>query len=85
VQYIVEFNRLSKYCRRLVDTEQNRTIQFIKGLRLELRRALTPFPPNNYSTVVDTAMRTENDNKLRVGNKAANFGKKLLNKRPFGQ
>jgi hypothetical protein len=31
------FMQLSKYCKRLVDTKQMRTRQFIKGLRQELR------------------------------------------------
>jgi hypothetical protein len=82
-QYVEKFNRLSKYCRMLVDIEQNRTRQFIKGLRPKLRRALALFPPNNYSMLVDAATRTENEDKLRFGNKAANFGKKFHNKRPF--
>jgi hypothetical protein len=59
-QSAVEFNRLSKYYRQMVDTEQNRIRQFIKGLRLELGRALAPFPPSNYSTMVNSATRTEN-------------------------
>jgi hypothetical protein len=49
VQYTVEFNCLSKYCHRLVDTEQNRTRQLIKRHRPELRRALAPFSRSNYS------------------------------------
>jgi hypothetical protein len=83
VQYTTKLNRLSKYCRRLVDTKQNRARQFIKGPRQELRKAFTPFPPSNYFTVVDAATRTENKDKLRFGNKATNFGKKFSSKRPF--
>jgi hypothetical protein len=59
--------------------------QFIKELRPELRRALAPFPPSNYSKVVDAATRIENEDKLRFGNKVTNSSKKFLNKRPFGQ
>jgi hypothetical protein len=76
-QYTAEFNRLSKYCPRLVDTEQNRTRQFIKGLRWELRRVLAPFLPSNYSTAVDAATWTENEDKLRF--------EIFSNKRPFRQ
>jgi hypothetical protein len=69
-QYAAEFNSLSKYCRQLVDTEHNRTRQFIKGLRPELRRALALFPPSNYSTTVDAAIRTENEDNLILGIKS---------------
>jgi hypothetical protein len=82
-QYTTEFNRLSKYNRRLVDTEQNRTSQFIKGLRPELRRTLAPFPPSNYSMAVDATTRTKNEDKLRFGINITNFGKKFPNKRSF--
>jgi hypothetical protein len=85
VQYAAEFKRLSKYCHWLVDTEYNRTRQFIKGLRLELRRALALFPPSNYSKTVIAAARTENEDKIRFGNKVANSGKKFPIKRSFGQ
>jgi hypothetical protein len=84
-QYATKFNRLSKYCDQLVDTKQNRIRQFIKRLRPELRRALILFLPSNYSTAVDAATRTKNEDKLRFGNKVTNFGKKFPNKRPFGQ
>jgi hypothetical protein len=81
-QYAAEFNCLSKYCCRLVDTEQNRIRQFIMGLRPELRKALAPISPSNYSIVVDAATRTESEDKLRFGN---NVSKKFPNKRSFGQ
>jgi hypothetical protein len=42
-QYAAQFSRLSKYCHHMVDMDQNRTRQFEKGLRPELRRALPPF------------------------------------------
>jgi hypothetical protein len=76
-KYTTEFNCLSKYYPRLVNTEQNRTTEFIKGLRPELRRVLAPFSPSNYSTAVEAATRTENEDKLRF--------EKFPNKRPFGQ
>ena len=65
-QYAARFTQLSKYSKRLVDTEQNWTRQFIKGLRQELRRALAPFPPNTYSVAVDAATHTENEDRNRM-------------------
>jgi hypothetical protein len=69
---------LSKYCYSLLDTEQNRTIQFIKKLRPE-------FPSSNYSTAVDAATRTENEDKIRFVSKVAYPAKKFPTKRSFGQ
>jgi hypothetical protein len=84
-QYTAEFNRLSKYCRRLVDTEQNRTRQFIKGLRSELRRALVPFAPSTYSSAVDAATRIENEDKVRIASEAAHPVKQFSAKRSAEQ
>lgn len=59
-QYAADFTRLSKYCLRLINTEENKTRQFIKGLRGELQRALAPLPPMTYALAVEAATRTEN-------------------------
>jgi hypothetical protein len=64
-QYAAHFTYLSKYCKWLVDTEQTRTQQFVKGFRLELRQALAPFPPT-YSAAEDTATCTENEDQNRM-------------------
>lgn len=42
-QYTVKFNRLAKYSLRLIDTEENKMQQFVKGLRVELQHALEPY------------------------------------------
>jgi hypothetical protein len=70
---------------KVSDTERNRTRQFIKGLRPELRRALAPFPPSNYYMAIDAATRTENEDKMRLGNEFTNLDEEFPNKRPFGQ
>jgi hypothetical protein len=80
-QYAAKFNRLSKYCPKLVDTEQNRTRQFIKGLRSELRRALVPCQLSTYSSIVDVATRIENEDKVRLGSEAIHPVKQFLMKR----
>lgn len=55
-QYTAKFNRLAKYCLRLINTEEHKNRQFVKGLRvdLHLQRALAPLPP-----IIFTATRTE--------------------------
>jgi hypothetical protein len=65
-QYAARFTQLSKYYKRLVDTEQTRTRQFVKGLRQELRWALAPFPPTIYPAAVDIATWTENKDRSKV-------------------
>jgi hypothetical protein len=69
---VAKFNRLSKYCPKLVDTEQNRMKQFIKGLRSKLRRALVPCQLSTYSSTVDVATRIENEDKVRFNSEAIN-------------
>lgn len=58
-QYTAKFNRLAKYCLRLIDTDENKTRQFVKGLRVELQRALAPLPPMGFAAAVEAATRTE--------------------------
>ncbi|KAI5657699.1 hypothetical protein M9H77_26492 [Catharanthus roseus] len=58
-QYTAKFNRLAKYCLRLIDTDENKTRQFVKGLRVELQRALAPLPPMGFAVAVEAATRTE--------------------------
>jgi hypothetical protein len=84
-QYAAEFNRLSKYCCRSVDTEQNKIRQFIKGLRSELRKSLALFPPNTYSSAVDATTRTENEDKVRFAREAVHPVKKISAKRSAEQ
>ncbi|KAI5662337.1 hypothetical protein M9H77_21660 [Catharanthus roseus] len=58
-QYTAKFNRLAKYCLRLIDTDENKTRQFMKALRVELQRALAPLPPMGFAAAVEAATRTE--------------------------
>jgi hypothetical protein len=80
-QYVVEFNCLSKYYCKLVDTEQNRTRQFVKGLRSEFKRALILFLPSTCSSIVDAATRIENKDKVRFASEAIHPVKQLSIKR----
>jgi hypothetical protein len=53
----------------LVNREQNRTHQFIKGFRKELRKVLALFPPTSYATTMDATTRTENIDRIRLFSK----------------
>jgi hypothetical protein len=50
-----------------------------------LRRALAPFPPNTYSSAVNAATRTENEDKIRSASEAVHPIKQILAKRPSEQ
>jgi hypothetical protein len=52
---------------------------------LDSRRVLALFPPSNYSTAVDVATRTKNEDKIRFVSKVAHPAKKFSIKRSFGQ
>ncbi|KAI5678579.1 hypothetical protein M9H77_09529 [Catharanthus roseus] len=43
----------------LIDTDENKTRQFVKGLRVELQRALAPLPPMGFAAAVEAATRIE--------------------------
>lgn len=58
-QYTAKFNCPDKYCLRLIDTEEQKTRQFLKGVRVELQRALAPLPPMSFAATVEVATRTE--------------------------
>jgi hypothetical protein len=57
--YAAEFDRLSKYCPRLVQDESNRVRRFINGLHLDLKKALIGMAPLTLSTTVEIATRIE--------------------------
>jgi hypothetical protein len=65
-QYAARFNQLSKYCPQLVLTETTRTRQFTKGLWSALRRALVSLHSTSFTTVVNVATRTENEDHRRM-------------------
>ncbi|KAI5668333.1 hypothetical protein M9H77_18186 [Catharanthus roseus] len=58
-QYTAKFNRLAKYCLRLIDTDENKMRQFVKGLRVEQQRALAPLPPMGFAAAIKAATRME--------------------------
>ncbi|KAI5682321.1 hypothetical protein M9H77_03549 [Catharanthus roseus] len=58
-QYTTKFNRLAKYCLRLTNTDENKTQQFVKGLKVELQWALEPLPPMGFVAAFEAATRTE--------------------------
>ncbi|KAI5659807.1 hypothetical protein M9H77_28600 [Catharanthus roseus] len=49
-----------------MDTNENKTRQFVKGLRVELQWALAPLPPMGFAVVVEAAMRTEMADQARL-------------------
>ncbi|KAI5673731.1 hypothetical protein M9H77_14095 [Catharanthus roseus] len=62
---------LAKYCLRFIDTDENKTRQFVKGLRVELQRALAPLPPMGFATAVEAAARTEMADQAVIQRKTA--------------
>ncbi|KAI5666682.1 hypothetical protein M9H77_16535 [Catharanthus roseus] len=70
-QYTTKFNRLAKYYLRLIDTDENKTQQFVKGLRPELQWALAPLPPMGFAVVVEAATKTEMADQVVMQRKAA--------------
>ncbi|KAI5681397.1 hypothetical protein M9H77_02624 [Catharanthus roseus] len=58
-QYTTKFNRLTKYHLRLIDIDEKKMGQFVKGLRVELQRALTPLPPMGFAAAVEATTRTK--------------------------
>ncbi|KAI5682846.1 hypothetical protein M9H77_04074 [Catharanthus roseus] len=51
---------------RLIDTDENKTRQFVKGLKVELQRALAPLPPMGFAAAVEAATRTEMANQAVI-------------------
>ncbi|KAI5654409.1 hypothetical protein M9H77_31596 [Catharanthus roseus] len=45
--------------------------QFVKGLRVELQRALAPLPPMGFAAAVEAAMRTEMADQVVIQRKTA--------------
>ncbi|KAI5657018.1 hypothetical protein M9H77_25811 [Catharanthus roseus] len=70
-QYTAKFNRLAKYCLRLIDTDENKTRQFVKGLRVKLQRALAPLPPIGFAAAVEAATQTEMADQAIIQRKTA--------------
>ncbi|KAI5671179.1 hypothetical protein M9H77_11543 [Catharanthus roseus] len=64
-------DELAKYCLRLIDTDENKTRQFVKGLRVELQRALAPLPPMGFAAAVEAATRTEMTDEAVIQRKTA--------------
>ncbi|KAI5682483.1 hypothetical protein M9H77_03711 [Catharanthus roseus] len=42
---------------RLIDTDENKTRQFVKGLKVELQQALAPLPPMRFAAAVEAVTR----------------------------
>ncbi|KAI5649933.1 hypothetical protein M9H77_35938 [Catharanthus roseus] len=59
IKYTAKFNRLTKYYLRLIDSDENKTQQFVKGLRVELQRALALLPPMGFAAAVEAATQIE--------------------------
>ncbi|KAI5676446.1 hypothetical protein M9H77_07396 [Catharanthus roseus] len=64
-------DELAKYCLRLIDTDENKTRQFVKGLRVELQRALAPLPPMGFAATVEAATQTEMADQAVIQRKTA--------------
>jgi hypothetical protein len=57
--YATKFDRLSKYCSQLVQTEPDRVRRFINGLRLDHKKALLGMAPTTFNAAVEMASRIE--------------------------
>ncbi|KAI5667539.1 hypothetical protein M9H77_17392 [Catharanthus roseus] len=56
---------------RLIHTDENKTQQFVKGLRVELQRGLAPLPPKGFAAAVEAATRTEMVDQASIQTKVA--------------
>ncbi|KAI5678566.1 hypothetical protein M9H77_09516 [Catharanthus roseus] len=72
---------LAKYCLRLIDTDENKTRQFVKGLRVELQRALAPLSPKGFAAAVEAVTRTEMADQAVIQRKTAIGSAAILYKR----
>ncbi|KAI5681969.1 hypothetical protein M9H77_03197 [Catharanthus roseus] len=64
-------DELAKHCLRLIDTDENKTRQFVKGLRVELQRALVTLPVMGFAAAIEAATRTEMADQAVTQRKAA--------------
>ncbi|KAI5653654.1 hypothetical protein M9H77_30841 [Catharanthus roseus] len=60
-----------EYISRWVHTDENKTRQFVKGLRVELQRALAPLPPMGFAAAIEAATRTEMADQAVIQGKTA--------------
>ncbi|KAI5657953.1 hypothetical protein M9H77_26746 [Catharanthus roseus] len=65
----INFQEESK--RESIDTDENKTRQFVKGLREELHQELARLPPMGFATVVEATTRTEMADQAVTQRKAA--------------
>ncbi|KAI5653467.1 hypothetical protein M9H77_30654 [Catharanthus roseus] len=49
------WNDFQKGIHTSLDTDENKTRQFVKGLRVELQRTLAPLPPMGFTAAVEAA------------------------------
>ncbi|KAI5653130.1 hypothetical protein M9H77_30317 [Catharanthus roseus] len=69
--YTAKFNRLAKHCLRLIDTEENKTRQFINGLKVELQLSLALLRLMGFMAMVEAAIRIEMADQTVVQRKMA--------------
>ncbi|KAI5662366.1 hypothetical protein M9H77_21689 [Catharanthus roseus] len=69
IDFQEEFKR--EYIPRWVHTDENKTRQFVKGLRAELQRALAPLPLMGFAAAVEASTRTEMADQAVTQRKAA--------------
>ncbi|KAI5674219.1 hypothetical protein M9H77_14583 [Catharanthus roseus] len=56
---VAQMRRTLEYCLHLIDTEEHKTYQFVKRLRVELQCTLAPLPLMSLAATIETATRTE--------------------------
>ncbi|KAI5657938.1 hypothetical protein M9H77_26731 [Catharanthus roseus] len=64
------------------NTDENKTRQFVKGLRVELQRALAPFPPMGFAATVEATTRIEMADQAVIERKTAIGSAATTYKRP---
>ena len=59
LEYDREFNKLSKFARGLVATEQDRVEKFVGGLRMSLQKDLSLLVLSSHAEALDKALKAE--------------------------
>ena len=59
LDYKHEFNRLSRFARGLVVTEQDKVDKFVGGLKMTLQKDVSMFEVTTFAAAVNKALKTE--------------------------
>ena len=70
LEYVTKFERLARYARESIDTEQKKITKFLEGLNLIITRDATGVvPPATFNEAVKRAYKFENINNQIIRDK----------------